>query len=353
MSEQQYTLPDLLQNWPWNRHLSPYYEEAKRESSAWVESFKPFDQDGQRAFDAYLLASLTYSHGSREFVRLGCDLMNFYFVYDEYTDVSDSAVADRLANIVIDAMRNPENSSQSGDHLLGKMTKHFWTRALAMAPAGSPCFEHFITTSETYLRAVTQEAEDRANKRVRKVDDYLRLRRDTCGARPTLALIEFGLNLPNEVVRHPSLVALTEAAVDLIILVNDMHSYVRELSCGHENHNLITAIMLEHRLNRQDAFHWLGSHCSRVVDQFLSDLDELPSWGEPTDSGVRDYINGLGQWVRGNDDWSTESKRYYGEDGETIRQERLVTTRSGESNYIKFGQVGVQDSVRIQPIEAN
>ena len=48
----QFRLPDLLDNWPWDRRLSPYYEEAKGESAAWVRSFVPFDQRGQRAFDA-------------------------------------------------------------------------------------------------------------------------------------------------------------------------------------------------------------------------------------------------------------------------------------------------------------
>jgi hypothetical protein len=71
-----------------------------------------------------------------------------------------------------------------------------------------------------YLNAVAEEAEDRVHNRVRPVENYLRLRRDTCGARPTLVLFEFGLDLPNEVILHPMLVSLTQDAVDLIILVN-------------------------------------------------------------------------------------------------------------------------------------
>jgi len=67
---------------------------------------------------------------------------------------------------------------------------------------------------------VVEEAEDRAHSRIRPIQDYLRLRRDTCGARPTLTLIEFGLDLPNEVTNHSTFVSLTQDAVDLIILVN-------------------------------------------------------------------------------------------------------------------------------------
>lgn len=96
----------------------------------------------------------------------------------------------------------------------------FWKRAASLTRPGSPCLKHFVDTSEAYLTAVTREAEDRANQTVHSIKDYLTLRRDTCGARPTLALIEFGLDLPEEVTSHPVLVSLREAAVDLIILVN-------------------------------------------------------------------------------------------------------------------------------------
>ena len=151
----EFRLPDLLENWPWSRCLSPYYEEAKGESSSWVRSFLPFDQKGQRAFDACdlskfwafhvlalyflttycsdLLASLTYPRRNRgngvasnppaidqfraEFIRVGCDLMNFYFVYDEYTDVSDEATAHRLANIVLNAMHHPLAEPTAEEHV--------------------------------------------------------------------------------------------------------------------------------------------------------------------------------------------------------------------------------------------
>jgi len=96
----------------------------------------------------------------------------------------------------------------------------FWKRAGTLAAPNSPCFDRFIATSETYLNAVVEEVEDRVHNRIRPVQDYLRMRRDTCGARPTLTLFEFGLNLPNEVVGHPTLISLTQDAVDLIILVN-------------------------------------------------------------------------------------------------------------------------------------
>lgn len=41
-----YTLPDTLANWPWLRQLSNVYSEVKDESTTWVESYQPLDQNG-------------------------------------------------------------------------------------------------------------------------------------------------------------------------------------------------------------------------------------------------------------------------------------------------------------------
>lgn len=52
------------------------------------------------------------------------------------------------------------------------------------------------------------------------MEDYLTLRRDACGGKSTLALIEFGLDLPEEVMQHATVQSLTRVAVELIIVVN-------------------------------------------------------------------------------------------------------------------------------------
>lgn len=67
----EYCIPDLLDNWPWRRCLSPYYEEAKQQSSSWVRSLAPFrSEKGQRAFDACDLSQF-YTFGTRV-TRLTC-----------------------------------------------------------------------------------------------------------------------------------------------------------------------------------------------------------------------------------------------------------------------------------------
>jgi hypothetical protein len=103
-----------------------------------------------------------------------------------------------------------------------------------------------------------------------------------------------------------------------------MHSYSRESSSGLGDHNLVTVVMAEYHLGLQDAFNWLETYTDAVISRFLSNLKQIPSWDPDTDRKVQMYIDGVGQWARGMDDWSYESKRYYGDDGLRIRGDRIL-----------------------------
>ena len=48
-----------------------------------------------------------------EHLRITCDLMNFYFAFDEYTDVANKTEASKIASDVMDAFRRKEASVRS------------------------------------------------------------------------------------------------------------------------------------------------------------------------------------------------------------------------------------------------
>jgi hypothetical protein len=49
-----------------------------------------------------------------EHLRVACDLMNFYFAFDEYTDVASREEAKKIASDVMDAFRRrPSEPSSS------------------------------------------------------------------------------------------------------------------------------------------------------------------------------------------------------------------------------------------------
>ena len=80
--------------------------------------------------------------------------------------------------------------------------------------------ERFIADFDAYTKSVILEAEDRVAGHLRTVNDYIILRRDTCGAKPPFSFFGLGLNIPNEVFDNPLVISLIENAADLVAITN-------------------------------------------------------------------------------------------------------------------------------------
>ena len=83
-----------------------------------------------------------------------------------------------------------------------------------------PALERFISDFDAYTKSIILEAEDRVAGHLRTVNDYMILRRDTCGAKPTFSFFGLGLNIPNTVFDNPLMMSLIENATDLIAITN-------------------------------------------------------------------------------------------------------------------------------------
>ena len=94
-----------------------------------------------------------------------------------------------------------------------------------MVGEDSPAMERFISDFDAYTKSVILEAEDRVagHQTRRSVNDYINLRRDTCGAKCTFSFLGLGLNIPNEVFDNPLMISLIENAADLIAITNVSH----------------------------------------------------------------------------------------------------------------------------------
>jgi len=100
--------------------------------------------------------------------------------------------------------------------------------------------------------------------------------------------------------------------------------YNVERAKGHALHNLVTIVMHAKDLGPQEAITWIGAWNDGIVQDFLHCKDSLSSWGEDIDSQGRQHVDGLAQWVRGNDDWSFESQRFFGTQGGEIQKTKEV-----------------------------
>ena len=70
------------------------------------------------------------------------------------------------------------------------------------------------------MNAVVQQAEDRSQKNIRTLDSYLEVRRDTIGAKPSFAILELEMDLPDDVFNHPILEKLRVLVIDMLCIGN-------------------------------------------------------------------------------------------------------------------------------------
>jgi Delta6-protoilludene synthase len=103
-------------------------------------------------------------------------------------------------------------------HAIANVRNRFWLRAMKTSCASSQ--ERFIRSFAEYAYAVSDEASDRANGSIRKITDYLRLTRLTAGPYPCFFPIEMDLDIPDEVMTHPSLEMLRSMAAESLVLGN-------------------------------------------------------------------------------------------------------------------------------------
>lgn len=199
----------------------------------------------------------------------------------------------------------------------------YWKRLILTASPGAQ--QRFIETFDFFFQAVAQQALDRASGVIPDLESYIALRRDTSGCRPCWALIEYANNLdiPDEVMEHPLIRGLGDAANDLVTWSNDIFSYNVEQSKG-DTHNMIVVVMNEEGLDLQSAVDFVGNLCKQSIDQFNDDRANLPSWGPKIDRDVAVYVDGLANWICGSLHWSFESERYFGKTGKDVKATRVV-----------------------------
>ena len=180
----------------------------------------------------------------------------------------------------------------------------------------------FINMFQAYIGSVVQQAMDRSLGYIRDVDSYFELRRETAGLRPAFAIIEIHMNIPPHVMDHPVIQKLTVLCIDMIAIANDLYSYNVEWvlktliwqkirytgrqARGDDGHNLVTIVKHQFKFNFNDTFQWISDLYDGLVADFLAEWKNIPTFGGPVDREIRTYLDGLGNWVRGNDSWCFE-----------------------------------------------
>jgi hypothetical protein len=98
-----------------------------------------------------------------------------------------------------------------------------------------------------------------------------------------------------------------------------------EQARGDDGHNIVTIVMHQHKTDIQGAMNWVYEYHKELEVKFM-DLYEnnVPKFGEPVDAQLARYVDGIGNMVRANYEWSFETERYFGKKGPEIEETRWV-----------------------------
>jgi hypothetical protein len=97
----------------------------------------------------------------------------------------------------------------------------------------------------------------------------------------------------------------------------------------------------------EGALQWLLRRFDKNIVDFLDihekvlKKDGFPTFGPRVDSEVVDYIDALGFYVRGNNEWSFITIRHLGEEGLAIQKHRKGGSRIKVASGIRTGPSAV------------
>ncbi|KAJ7657695.1 isoprenoid synthase domain-containing protein, partial [Mycena polygramma] len=307
-------LPDIHDRWPFPVAYNRWEATTSLESIAWIESLCILSARRLEQFKAANfggLASITYSHFTEPLhYRVACDFVNLLFVFDDVTDELTTHEVQCLAELSLDALRNPEKPRPAGEHRVGEMHRSFSKRLHFVANA--EVLGKFILNYDAYLGAVVDEASDRDHRQIRSsLDAYLALRRETGAVTCCFDLLLLQNKIPAGLLKDSSLKHLETLGLDLICIGNDILSFNAEYARG-DTHNAVIVVMHERRLSIQDAMNFVGEWYREHLEEFCTVMRDLPPCRSVV---VRDrlrmYVAGIVNWVTGNYEWSLRSGRYF------------------------------------------
>lgn len=104
--------------------------------------------------------------------------------------------------------------------------------------------------------------------------------------------------------------------------------------------------MHQHQTDIQGAMNWVYDHHKGLEARFMNLYeDKIPKFGEPVDNELARFVDGIGNWVRSNDQWCYESERYFGKKAPEIGTTRWVTLLSKERPEYDIGPLLVNASL--------
>ncbi|KAG1852766.1 isoprenoid synthase domain-containing protein, partial [Suillus subalutaceus] len=214
------------------------------------------------------LAATCYPDADAFHLRVCSDVFNWMYIMDDRIEYGVIDAREAHESCIL-ALHDPINFDT--EQLGGKMCKSFFS--CFRKTAGPGCTERFIHRCESAFVAAVKQVDDRAKRHMYDLVSYIAMRRDVSGTKVAFTVIEFvaRIDLSDEVMLHPVIMALEDAANDYIAWSNDILSYNKEQSRGDAHwHNIVAVLMHDRGLDLQGAIDYTGQLCKDVIQRLCT-----------------------------------------------------------------------------------
>ncbi|KAF1964544.1 Presilphiperfolan-8-beta-ol synthase [Bimuria novae-zelandiae CBS 107.79] len=312
--------------------VNPNYFAAKAKGDRWIASHMGFDKKTatkNAQADLCYLASIWSSTASEERLVMMLDWNHWVFIFDDEFDEghlkTDLPAAEEEIKQTLAIMEgNAPRYSPTSD----RVRYIFQTCCDRIkATSSSEMQQRWIDQHKRYFEQLLVQVDLEARDASLSCDvgAYMDLRRGTIGVYPAIALAEWAsdINVPQQVHDHSSVQKLMQISADLVILVNDVLSYRKDLELG-VDFNLITLLMNTDGFSVQQAMDKIGDMISDCYRQWYLALAELPSYGEKIDREVMKFVEVCRAMAHGNLYWSFQTGRFLGTEGHDVHETGLM-----------------------------
>jgi hypothetical protein len=308
------TLPELDCPFPASMHLDA--QPIEEGTIAWMKRYgyirTPREEETARHAEFGIRAARVHPTGRTEAIQLVSDLTVWLFLTDDvYVEEPGqaSALAVTAEHVIrsIRVLRNPEDLPVAPNASLLAL-QDISNRLRAAATHEQ--VERVVNGMVEFFLAGCCEAVSFSRKSLPLTADYIPVRDAiNCLRSVCFVFIEIvgGYELPGRTWSRPDLQAVVNTAVRIISNHHDVLSGLRELT--HDvPMNLPAVIAREEGLPISEAFARVADLANAEMNSFVAMSDRLLA--DEKDRTVRDYVEGLKAWIRGNLDWSLTTGRY-------------------------------------------
>ncbi|KAF9878407.1 hypothetical protein CkaCkLH20_03899 [Colletotrichum karsti] len=311
--------------------MNPNWLKLKEEANAWLkEIYHLSDAQAKKHSKANFafMNAMWIPLADEEAFRVMLDWNNWVFAFDDQFDEGhlkdDPVKAEEELDAHYAILENKNPPVQRGENPIRYVFQTTWDRFKKRA---SPELqERYKASMKGYFEGLIGQVKVQESQKALKltVDEYMDFRRATIACEPCYALVEYahGINISQKQIDHESIQVCMRTASDLVILVNDILSYRKDLEQG-VDHNLISLLKAQGH-STQAAVDKISDMIDECYKAWYGALVRMPVWGEKIDKEVLKYLDGCRNIALGNLHWSYESGRYLGAEGAQVKETRIM-----------------------------